>query len=101
MISDARLVRGFSSAVWSGISPKRPNEAIKKTEEQLKTRSRKVIQNQRIGFGKLADTFFFFAIIFAYLLRGSTLNPTSITPSSIAIPLEIPRSLMACCIWTL
>ena len=101
MISVAKLVRGFSSAVWSGISPKTPNDANKKTEIPLKISAKNITQNQRIVFEKLADIFFLFTMITAYLLNGSTLKPTSIIPSSIAIPLGFSRSRMACCIWTL
>ena len=76
------------------------NEAEIKTVIPLSINAKKNIQNQRIGFEKLGVVFFFFAIIIAYLLRGSTLKPTSITPSRIATPLGFPLSRMACCICT-
>jgi len=63
MISVAKFVRGFSKAVVSGISPKNPKEADKKMRTTPKTAAKKHIQNQRIGFEKLRDAVFFFAII--------------------------------------
>ena len=63
----AKFVRGFSNAVVSGISPKSPKEAEIKTSGTAKIATKKHIQNQRIGFEKLGDADFFFAIIFIYL----------------------------------
>jgi hypothetical protein len=63
MISVAKFVRGFSKAVVSGISPKNPKEEDRKMRATPKTAAKKHIQNQRIGFEKLRDAVFFFAII--------------------------------------
>ena len=67
MISVAKLVRGFSKAVVSGMSPKSPKEAERKMRAIPKTAAKKHIQNQRMGFEKSRDAAFFFAIISIYL----------------------------------
>jgi hypothetical protein len=51
----------------SGISPKSPKEAERKTSGTAKTATIKHLQNQRIGLEKLGDAVFFFAIIFICL----------------------------------
>jgi len=67
MISVAKLVRGFSKAVVSGMSPKTPKDADRNTSNATEIAAKKHIQNQRIGFEKSSDAVFFFAIISIYL----------------------------------
>ena len=63
MISVAKLVRGFSKAVCLACHQKHQKTPDRKMRATPKTAAKKHIQNQRIGFEKLRDAVFFFAII--------------------------------------
>jgi hypothetical protein len=58
----AKLVLGFSNAVWSGMAPKTPKDANKKTSGMKDAINKNKVQNQSLGFEKFDLDFLFFAI---------------------------------------